>query len=88
MVRVAGVEPARIARRILSPLGLPIPPYSHVVYPPRPVTFLTGLPTGCGAVVFLTDLEPLAGFESGCCAACFFSRAAFTTVIYEAIVFS
>ena len=87
MVRVAGVEPARITRRILSPLGLPIPPYSQIVYPPRPVTFLTGLPTGCGAV-FLTDLEPLAGFASGCCLACFFSNADFTAVINEAIVFS
>ena len=88
MVRVAGVEPARIARRILSPLGLPIPPYSQICYPPRPVTFLTGLPTGAGADGFLTDLEPLAGFASGCCAACFFSSAAFTAVIYEAMVFS
>ena len=30
MVRVPGVEPGRITRRILSPLGLPIPPYSLV----------------------------------------------------------
>ena len=88
MVRVTGIEPVRITRQILSLLGLPIPPHSLVRYPPRPVTFLTGLPTGCGAVGFLTDLEPLAGFASGCCAACFFSSAAFTAVIYEAIVFS
>ena len=88
MVRVAGVEPARITRRILSPLGLPIPPYSHVVYPPRPVTFLTGLPMGCGAVGFLADLEPLVDFASGCCAACFFSNADFTAVINEAMILS
>jgi len=52
------------------------------------VTFLTGFPTGAGAVGFLTDLEPLAGFASGCCAACFFSNADFTAVINEVIVFS
>ena len=32
LVRVTGVEPVRIKRRILSPLGLPIPPYSHGVF--------------------------------------------------------
>jgi len=31
LVRAPGVEPGRIARRILSPLGLPIPPCSHMV---------------------------------------------------------
>lgn len=31
LVRVPGVEPGRIKRGILSPLGLPIPPYSRPV---------------------------------------------------------
>jgi hypothetical protein len=30
MVRVTGIEPVRIARQILSLLGLPIPPHSLV----------------------------------------------------------
>ena len=40
MVRAPGVEPGRHKRRILSPLGLPIPPYSQLVsllgFEPRP----------------------------------------------------
>ena len=32
VVRDTGVEPVRIARRILSPLGLPIPPISHLLF--------------------------------------------------------
>ena len=81
------LNPQSLRRKILSLVCIPIPPHSLVHYPPRPVTFLTGLPTGCGAV-FLTDLEPLAGFASGCCAACFFSNADFTAVINEAMILS
>ena len=87
MVRVEGLEPSILAAADFKSAVYTVPPHSRC-YPPLPVTFLTGLPTGAGCVVFLTDLEPLAGFASGCCVACFFSNADFTAVINEAMMFS